>query len=109
MAHVLCGYQLASPIVLDYVFHSLVHSVDMGWKNTLFQVLGNGDGESTPAFWGLQVTTEVRAQEEGEPSQGTGPRGLTREAAHEERGPEPEGEDRPAGRLARLSRAGTGQ
>lgn len=29
-AHVLCGYQLASPVVLEYVFHSFVHSVDMG-------------------------------------------------------------------------------
>ena len=40
MARVLCGYQWASQIVLEYVFPLFVHSVDMGWMNTFFQVLG---------------------------------------------------------------------
>ena len=46
----------------------------------------------------------------GQPSQECGrPEGCPARELTCERGPEPEGEDRPAERLARPSRAGTGQ
>lgn len=56
MARVLCGYQWVSQIVSEYVFPLFVHSVDMGWMNTFFQVLGKR-WRKHPCLLGVQVTT----------------------------------------------------